>query len=128
MTPKPSGPNLGDLVTLETVRADEFKDWFPTRGGWKGPRPRRVPSPEISDHERRFIQAVIDNPGAPSSQLAKFAFMSPKKAQDVRQSLVERGYLREHRITTGRRGRAAIVCEPLEPALKVVEDQVGGTP
>jgi hypothetical protein len=110
-----------ELAALPTVIADERTVRASIQAStMAGSADCRSGEPEVSEAERRYIQAVIDHPGAPSSSLPKLARISPKRAQGIRRRLVERGYLREHRVSTGRRGRAALVLEPLERALEVV--------
>ena len=75
----------------------------------------------MSEAELRYLQEVIANPGTPSSDLPKLAHLSPKRAQIIRHKLIEAGYLREHRVATGRRGRASICLEPLEPAIEALK-------
>ena len=117
------GSDLGELMALPTLKADEFINWQPTgrkvtdRSSGTAPR-----DGEVSDAELRYIHAVVNNPGKPSSVLPKLARMSPKRAQKIRRQLVGLGYLREHEVSTGKRGRAAVVLEPLEPALQAVRD------
>ena len=116
---------LEDLMALETVAADEFIDWTPTKPATKYRSPAPESGKDCSDAELRYIQAVINNPGTPSRALPKLARMSPKRAQGIRRRLVELGYVREHSVATGKRGRAAIVLEPLEPALQLVREARG---
>ncbi len=71
---------------------------------------------ELTPEDRRLLAAVLASPGRNSSEYAKLAKMSGAAAVASRQRLVEAGYLREHHVATGRRGRQAIVLEPAEPA------------
>ena len=119
MTTKDS--DLGDLMDLPTVEASEFTDWRATRSNPNGTTTAPVVEPELSDAELRYLRAVVSNPGKPSSILPKLAGLGPKRAQIIRRKLIEAGYLREHRITTGKRGRAAVVLEPLEPATEALK-------
>ena len=126
MTPDEAGDGLEELMALETVAADEFIDWYPGKPTVTDRPPADgLDERDVSEAELRYIQAVINNPGTPSNELAKLARMSSKRAQRVRRRLVELGYLREHSISTGKRGRAAIVLEPLEPALELVREERG---
>jgi hypothetical protein len=109
-----------DLAALETVVAEEFIEWLPTKSAAECRPTTREPGRSQSDADVRYLQAVISNPGTPSSALPKLARMSPKRAQRIRRRLVEQGFLREHRVATGKRGRSAIVLEPLERALEIV--------
>ncbi len=101
-----------ERTVRESIRASPTAD----SAGW------RSGEPEVSDAELRYVHAVVNNPGVPSSSLPRLARISPKRAQNIRRRLVELGYLREHGVSTGKRGRTAIVLEPLEPALSLVPD------
>jgi hypothetical protein len=70
--------------------------------------------PELSPDDQRFLEAVRSAPGRNSSEYAKLARMSGAAALASRQRLVAAGFLREHQVATGRRGRQAIVLEPVE--------------
>ena len=48
--------------------------------------------------------------------------MNGKRAAEVRRRLIDGGYLREHEVATGERGRIALVLEPFEAALDVLDD------
>ena len=129
------------LDRLRTVPATEFADWKPyhsidvktpsvdresaSTSPFSGPEPIES---QPSDVELRYIRAVIENPGTPSSVVAKLARMGPQRAQNIRRRLVDLGYLREHRVSTGKRGRAAIVLEPLEPALQLAREEESDRP
>jgi hypothetical protein len=81
--------------------------------------------PSLNDFEIRYLRAVVGNPGRPSSAYAKLAGMSSRRAQGIRQRLVEAGYLCQHAVANNRRGRDSIVLEPLEPARQAVGRQGG---
>ncbi len=125
MTSDEAGDGLQELMALETVAADEYSDWYPGRPTATDRPPAAGVKRDVSEAELRYIRAVSRNPGTPSGALAKLARMSPKRAQGIRRRLVKRGYLREHSVSTGKRGRAAIVLEPLEPALQLVREGRG---
>ena len=125
MSKETSSDSLEELMALPTIAADEFMDWHSTKPTGKYPSPTSETEGEESDAELRYIRAVVDNPGKPSSILPTLARVSPKRAQKIRRRLVDLGYFREHRVSTGKRGRTAIVLEPLEPALRVVQDATG---
>ena len=61
-----------------------------------------------------------DRPGRPTSEYAKAAGMSGSRAAEIRDRLTDLGYLRQHRLATGHRGRAATVLEPCAPAYAAV--------
>lgn len=85
--------------------------------------------PFDSEREFRFCKAVVEEPMLPSSRYPGLAGMAPKTAQPIRESLVAKGYLREHKIETGRRGRSAICLEPLPAGIAAVAEYLdsGGT-
>ncbi len=129
VTDEEAAQSVQALDHLPTVPATEYANWTPHYGV----RVASCTEPaaddlagaaemKLSDAELRYIQAVIHNPGVPSSMLPKLARISPKRAQKTRSRLVELGYFREHKVSTGKRGRTAIVLEPLEPALQAVQD------
>ncbi|MBI3835644.1 MAG: hypothetical protein HY287_15060 [Planctomycetes bacterium] len=110
------------LDCLPTKPAEEFMHWEPV--------PvititTKKSGPQLTTDELRFLQAVIDQPGAPSSTYATLVGMSGKTAVRIRRLLVERGYLREHSVAIRTRGRAAILLEPLTPALAVLGNEKG---
>lgn len=122
--------DLKELMALPTVMAEEFVNW-PSMGasaasGSSASKTTSTPEDKLSDAEIRYIFAVVDNPGSPSSALPKLAQISARRAQHIRLHLVELGYLREHKISTGKRGRLAVVLEPLEPALEAVSKMTKG--
>ena len=106
---------INALNSLPTEAAEEFRNWRPD--GWSkaatgGPTPVSTQSP-LTDAERRYLRAVIDHPGQPSSSYGKLAGVGTHQAGALRKRLVKNEYLREHRVHTGSRGRASIVLEPL---------------
>lgn len=83
-----------------------------------GPGPATPAHPngdaQLSPDEQRLLDAVRAAPGRKSSDYAKLARMSGAAALACRHRLVAAGLLREHQVATGRRGRQAIVLEPIE--------------
>jgi hypothetical protein len=67
----------------------------------------------LTADDRRLLAAVREAPGRNSSEYAKLARMSGVAALACRRRLVAAGLIREHQIATGRRGRQAIVLEPV---------------
>jgi len=78
----------------------------------------------LPDAERRLLRVIVENPGGTTTSYAKLAHMSPSRAAATRSLLVEKGYIREHRVATGGRGRCAIILEPLGPGRDLIK---GGT-
>jgi len=117
------------LEGIPTVRATEFDHWEPhhvVEVSGKTPAPEEgCSAPLLTETERRFLKAVIDDPGKPSSLYAKLARIGGKQAVAIRERLVKAGFLREHQLATGQRGRQAIILEPLEPAFKVLANPGG---
>lgn len=128
----PDGPS--DVPDHDAVLADELMGVRTTPGSTSvratvGSPPREMlpaPRPDgLSDIERRYIRAVIDHPAEPSSVITKLAGLGPKRAQEIRQRLVDSGHLRVHAVQTGRTGRSAIVLEALEKARTAVDSNEG---
>ena len=117
------------LLALPTEAAEEFRNWRPR--GWTmasgAGRQGAVSKASLSDAERRYLQAVVDHPAQPSSKYPSLAGIGIHQAISIRRNLVERGYLREHKVNTGRRGRASIVLEPLPAALAALGLQEGAS-
>lgn len=115
------------LESLPSTPAPEFADWEPDRvmavSSTMAPRGSR--ESRLSDAELRFLRAVVDQPGKPSSFYSKLAGMSGKRAVEIRKRLVESGYLRQHKVVTGQRGRRALILEPLQLAFEAVARAIG---
>ena len=114
------------LLALRTERAHEFDDWRPSptvrvtesrdpaqRGDHTDTHGRSLDEAELA-----FLRAVIETPGLRTSDLVKRLKMGQRRIIAIRRRLVERGYLREHEVATGGRGRPSVIVEPLEPALR----------
>ena len=115
---------LGVLGELPTIRAEEFANWPFSDSKEKSTTTSRINEPadcELTGAELRYIRAVVDHPNIGSSKLPKHAGLSPRRAQLIREKLVLEGYLREHTIETGKRGRATRVMEPLKDALEALD-------
>jgi hypothetical protein len=95
------------------VPALEFADW--DRENTEPPQhtlPERS-SPFSNQQEYRFCRAVVNSPMQPSSTYPKIAGISPKSAKAIREQLIAKGFIREHRLDPGQRGRSALLLEPL---------------
>lgn len=111
------------LADLPLERADEYTRWEPWPASVVPARPITkeettggTSKVALTDAERRFLQAVVDQPGLPSSRYAKLAGISPKAVTAIRNRLVELDLTREHTVAQSRTGRPAVVIEPLEAA------------
>ena len=116
------------LDNLPTVFADELAGWQPQYSAnisSKSPDVPASPKPVLDEAAMRFLKAVIHNPGQPSSNYARLARLGTKQAVEIRNRLVAAGYLREHPLATGVRGRQSIVLEPTPAALVAVTDNGG---
>jgi len=107
--------SLKPLEALPTLAATEYAHWTPHHLVEVSTPP--APEPALDEAALRFLQAVIDHPGKPSSEYARLAGMSGARAAALRDDLVAQGFLRQHTVATGARGRSAIVLEPLALAL-----------
>lgn len=116
--------SVKSLAALPLTPASEFMDWQPHQlvevsRGVKTTKPADTED-VLTSAERRFLQAILEHPGQPSSAYARLAGMGVQRAIRIRKALVEKGYLREHTVATGSRGRNAIVLEPTEAALRIL--------
>jgi hypothetical protein len=112
--------SVNALSHLPLVRATEYDRWDPFAAIHVDDNDASDVPGVLDDAERRFLQAVIDNPKVKSSDYAAIANMGQRRALEVRRQLVARGYLREHQVATSATGRAAIVLEPLPGAYDVL--------
>ena len=111
------------LSSLSVVPATEFVNWKPTHIIQIDSQRTDSRSPTaLAKAELRLLQAVIDHPGRPSTQYCQLVGLSPKRAKEIRLRLVSLGYLIEHQVATGRRGRKAIVLEPTESGKATIQD------
>ncbi len=77
----------------------------------------------LSEADVRFLRAVADHPGEPSTVYARLAKMSTKRAKAIRDRLVTAGLIREHRLQATARGRSSIILEPLPAAQQALQSQ-----
>lgn len=109
--------NIASLLALPCEPAAEFQDWRPGRSN--DPQVAFQTAGKCSDlgePDLRFLRAVLSHPGKPSSAYAKLSGLGTHQAIKARQRLTDAGYLREHRMSTGVRGRSSVVLEPLVTA------------
>ncbi len=109
------------LDHLPTRFAEEYANWRPDEVLDVSPKVTQKAPVTLSDVEFRFLESIIENPGQPSSRHARVAGISGRRAAELRRRFVAEGLLREHKVATAPRGRQSIVLEPLEPALRLVE-------
>jgi hypothetical protein len=72
----------------------------------------------------KLLKTIIKNPMRPSSEYPKLAKISPNTFQKIRPILIDKGFIREHKLESGGRGRSTMLLEPLESAKKVIADNV----
>ena len=112
--------DLKALSLLPTVQAVEFADWQDLETGLDQPSCQRKKSLFDSDQEFRLCKAVVGHPLQKSSRYPKLAGISAKTAQPLRHALVAKGYIREHTMNSGRRGRNTILLEALPAGANAV--------
>ncbi len=92
---------LEELLSLPVVVADEYRNWSP---GEFGAMPLETPNspfptdaePSMKSEEMRLLEAVVNDPGKPSSSYLKLAKLgSGSKASKARKRLTEQGYIRD---------------------------------
>lgn len=113
--------HLGDLEQLPVVPANV--SCVSAYGSPSLPVVSPPPPPaneNLSEADLRYLIAVVRNPGQPSSTYPHLAGVGARRAQDIRKRLTDEGYLREHCVSTGSRGRTSIVLEPLARAYEVL--------
>lgn len=104
-------PTLASATTLEDPQVISLEEASSVDG-------EELSSP-LSDAERRYLQAVLEHPSLPSSKYASIARVGQNRAKKIRESLIDKGYLREWQVNATGRGRSALLLEPLEPALRL---------
>jgi hypothetical protein len=75
---------------------------------------------QVTHVELKFLRAVVKYPMRRSSEYPKLAGISPNTLLKIRPVLIQRGFIRENKLETSNRGRAAVLLEPLEPAKQLV--------
>lgn len=117
------------LSRLRVIPAPEYANWEPwpvIRADEPLATSAGPQTPGLTGEDGDYLRVIMANPGRPSSQYAKLAGFSVRAAQDIRKRLIERGFLREHSVATGGRGRSAIVLEPTEEGIKAFNARQGG--
>jgi len=106
--------NLGDLEQLRVIQAPCPPPDNTTVASIDNHEPDTTAPSVLDEAERRFLDAVVNHPGQPSSAYPQLAGVGTRRAQRIRIRLVKLGFLRVHAIYTNGRGRSAIVLEPLK--------------
>jgi hypothetical protein len=124
-----SSSDLGPLLSLDTVLANEFVDWKPAwlagvTSGSSQSQPSSVST--LTPDEMDFLEHVACTPGRPSSHYPKLARIGTSKAMRIRQRLVGLGYLREEKMNSSGRGRSAIALFPTDLGTQTLDDSRSG--
>ena len=77
---------------------------------------------QLTDSEFRLLKAIVDNPMLPSSDYVKLARISPNTLTKLRPVFIAKGFIKEHTVDTGTRGRGKRIWEPLEAAKQAIAD------
>ncbi len=109
--------SISRLLALPVQPASEFANWQPEQGQKSTKDSINKPSQDnLTRIEERYLRAVLQKPGQPSSAYAALTGIGTHQAIKARKRLVVSGFLREHRLQTAARGRASVVLEPLPAA------------
>lgn len=107
-------------LDLPVVYASEFENWG---------QAVVIHTPQnslfSSVREYQFCKAVAESPMQPSSSYPKQAGISSKDAKEVRETLIARQFIKEHRLDTGGRGRSSLLLEPLPEGIEAVKAYEG---
>ena len=110
--------DIGTLSDIPTVYAPEFDTWgFIPEVSVSAMKPSMF----SSEQEFLFCKAVANHSMQASSTYPKLAGISSKTAKNVRQKLVLRGFIKEHTLDTGGRGRSSILLEALAAGIEAVK-------
>ena len=77
---------------------------------------------QLTDSEFRLLKAIVDNPMLSSSSYVKLARISPNTLKKLRPILIEKGFIVEHIMDSGNRGRSKRVWEPLDAGKQAITD------
>jgi len=71
----------------------------------------------------KILLRLLHNPMLPSSSYVKLAKISPNTLSKLRPVLIDKGFIREHIMDSGNRGRSRRVWEPLDAAKEILSSQ-----
>lgn len=77
---------------------------------------------QLTDSEFRLLKAIVDNPMLSSSSYVKLARISPNTLKKLRPILIGKGFIVEHTMDSGNRGRSKRVWEPLDAGKQAIAD------
>ncbi|MFC1675946.1 hypothetical protein ACFL3G_02650 [Planctomycetota bacterium] len=122
VTDQEADDSLKPLESLTVIPATEFSNWSGVENIELKNDSHGKKYGDLSPSEFKFILAVVEHPMCPSSEYAKLAGIGPNTVQRIRPVLIEKGFIKEHKLNTGNRGRSTILIEPLELAKQTVTD------
>ena len=79
-------------------------------------------SSQATAAELRLLKAIVENPMHPSSEYPNLAGISPNTFQKLRPIFIDKGFIREHKLQSGGRGRSTMLLEPLDSAKNIIAD------
>lgn len=120
VTDREADASIESLKTGGVVPAREFFGGYDIDKAKTGPTENGSNSNQLAPAELKLLRAIVEHPMHRSSEYAKLAGISPNTLLKTRPVLVEKGLIRENKLETSNRGRAAILLEPLEPAKQLV--------
>jgi DNA-binding MarR family transcriptional regulator len=112
--------SIESLKTGDVVPAREFFGGYDIDKAKTCPAENGSNSNQLAPAELKLLRAIVEHPMRRSSEYAKLAGISPNTLLKIRPVFVEKGLIRENKLETSNRGRAAILLEPLEPAKQLV--------
>jgi len=115
--------SLKSLASLK-VEPVEFTHWSSTPTVQINEDAGKTPGNEdqLSDTELKLLRAIVNYPMRPSSDYVKLARVSPNTLRKLRPVLIKKGFIREHLIDSGNRGRSKRIWEPTQAAKEIVAD------
>jgi len=119
--PGPECDDLGPLAGLQYEPATEFFE----QACPSATAPTTQATSAFTDERAfRFCRAVVDQPLQPSGEYARLAGVGTQTAVRLRTALVAKGFIREHTLQTGKRGRAAILLDATDAGRTAVTEHL----
>ena len=116
ITDKEADESVKSLISGKVLPATEFLDSYST-GHTKT---NLANDGSYSTAELKLLKAIVENPMQPSSKYPSLARISPNTFQKLRPIFIDKGFIREHKLESGGRGRSTVMLEPLELAKKII--------
>ena len=121
VTDSQADESLKSLDSLD-VEPVEFSDWSAVqRIEVKGGSVHKTQKDAgLTGSELKLLKAIVDNPMLSSSSYVKLARISPNTLKNLRPILIEKGFIAEHIMDSGNRGRSKRVWEPLDAGKQAI--------